>query len=548
MNQQKENHTSTPSLQEGLSRQGNNAERRKAYLVGSGIASLSAASFLIRDGGFRGEDICIIEAGNIHGGALDGAGSPESGYVIRGGRMWEDKAYRCTYELLSFIPSLSAPGKMVLDEIQEFNDKVKTHSRSRLLQGAKKLDASKMGFSNQDRVALTELLALSEESLGAKRIEDFFEPAFFKTHFWYMWGTMFAFQPWHSLVEFKRYLHRFIHVFSSIDTLEAVRRTPYNQYDSVILPITKWLQAQGVRLLSGTQVTDLHFTRSLGGKTVDRIVTLGEGRHEEIPVMPDDLVFVTNGSMTAASTVGSMTTPAPLDPQDHGGAWALWETLAKNHPEFGNPRAFNGDVDGSKWLSFTTTLRDPLFFNLMEQFTGNTAGTGALVTFTDSNWLMSVVLAYQPHFLNQPEDVTLFWGYGLFIDQVGNYVKKKMSDCSGEEIMTELLHHLRFDEHMPQILANATCIPCMLPYITSQFMPRVLGDRPPVVPPGTTNLAFIGEYCDMPDEVVFTVEYSARSGQTAVYSLLNLDKEVPPIYKGQHDPRVMFHAVQTMLT
>jgi oleate hydratase len=253
--------------------------------------------------------------------------------------------------------------------------------------------------------------------------------------------------------------------------------------------------------------------------------------------------------MTTASTLGSMTRAAELTAKDGktDGSWALWETLAKKHPEFGRPSAFNGRVDESKWLSFTTTMKDPVFFDLMEKFTGNEAGTGGLVTFTDSNWLMSVVLAAQPHFIGQPASVQTFWGYGLFVDQIGNFVKKKMSDCSGEELMIELLGHLRFDADKDKIMQNANCIPCMMPYITSQFMPRVKGDRPDVTPAGTSNLAFLGQYCEIPDDTVFTVEYSVRSAQTAVFALLGLEKKVSPLYKGEHDPVVLYRAMKTLM-
>ena len=171
--------------------------------------------------------------------------------------------------------------------------------------------------------------------------------------------------------------------------------------------------------------------------------------------------------------------PSP-EKKDPGGSWALWETLAKTHPDFGRPPVFNRNIDESKWLSFTVTLRDPAFFNLMEAFTGNKAGTGGLVTvtFVDSRWLMSIVLPRQPHFINQPETINVFWGYGLFPEEDGDYVKKKMSECTGEELMIELLGHLRFDERKDLILKTSNCIPCMMPFITSQFMPRVMGDRP----------------------------------------------------------------------
>lgn len=296
----------------------------------------------------------------------------------------------------------------------------------------------------------------------------------------------------------------------------------------------------------GTRVTGLDFKYGPDGRGVERIRYVQDGTRREIAVASDDLVFVTNGSMTAASALGSMTLPAKLGKKEDDASWALWDSLAKDNSDFGRPAAFFDHVNESKWMSFTATLRDPTFFNRMEQFTGNKAGTGGLVTFTDSNWLMSVVLPYQPYFIDQPKDVYVFWGDGLFPDEEGNFVKKKMSDCTGEEILTELWHHLRFDDQIPLMMKTANCIPCMMPFITSQFMPRVKGDRPLVRPVGTTNIAFIGQYCEIPDDVVFTVEYSVRSAQTAVYSLLKLDKKVSPLYKAQHDVGVLFASLRTM--
>lgn len=518
----------------------------KAYLIGAGIASLASAAYLIRDGGLSGQNICVYEETDLVGGSLDGEGSREHNYVIRGGRMFTEEAYTCMFDLLSFIPSLTAPGKSVKEEIYEFNALVKSHSHSRLVNSGRKIDASVIGLSNSDRLDLIAIMATSEQNLGAKRIENLFEPSFFKTNFWYMWCTTFAFQPWHSAVELKRYLLRFIQEFPRIHTLAGVRRTPYNQYDSIVLPITKWLKDRGVQFVMGSTVAGLDFKYGSNGKAVERIHYLRNGAQNEVAVGAEDLVFVTNGSMTAASSLGSMTSPPRPGTKEQGGSWKLWEALARDHSDFGRPSAFNSNATESKWLSFTATLRDPTFFKLMEQFTGNTAGTGGLVTFTDSNWLMSVVLPYQPHFINQPKEVNVFWGYGLFPDEEGNFVKRKMSDCTGEEILVELWHHLRFDDQISLMLKTANCIPCMMPFITSQFMPRVIGDRPMVRPIGTTNIAFVGQYCELPDDVVFTVEYSVRSAQTAVYSLLDLDKEVSPLYKAQHDVAVLFSSLKTM--
>jgi oleate hydratase len=173
-------------------------------------------------------------------------------------------------------------------------------------------------------------------------------------------------------------------------------------------------------------------------------------------------------------------------------------------------------------------------------------GEGGLITFADSSWLTSIVLPHQPHFIGQPEDVNVFWGYGLFVDKPGDFVKKPMSACTGREIMTEILGHLHIESEASQILNTSICIPCMMPFITSQFLRRERGDRPEVVPKGSTNLAFTGQFCELPDDVVFTVEYSIRSAQTAVYDLLRLNRRPPTVYKGQYDPRVLYKAFTTL--
>jgi len=519
-----------------------------AYLVGGGIAALAAAAYLIRDGGFAGPDIHILEETSLLGGSLDGTGNPQDGYVIRGGRMFTYEAYTCTFDLLSFIPSLSESGISVKEEIYAFNEKFASNSLTRLVVGGRKLNASNLGLNNRDRLDLIKLMAAPESWLGTKRIEEMFQPLFFQTNFWFMWCTTFAFQPWHSGVELKRYLLRFIQELPRIHTLAGVRRTPYNQYDSIVRPLIRWLGEHDVQFVKAARVLDLDFRYGPNGKVVEMIHYTLDGSQRQIAVKDEDLVFVTNGSMTAASSLGSMRSPPTAKGKDVGGSWALWETLAAKQQDFGHPEVFTRNINESKWLSFTVTMSDPTFFELIENFTGNVAGTGGLVTFVDSSWLMSIVLARQPHFIGQPEGVQVFWGYGLFVDQEGDFVKKKMSDCTGEDLMVELLGHLGFNDHKETIIGSANCIPCFMPYITSQFMPRANGDRPAVRPVGTSNFAFIGQYCEIPDDVVFTVEYSVRSAQIAVYSLLGLDKLVSPLYKGWLNPSVLLASARALIS
>ncbi|KAF2251873.1 67 kDa myosin-cross-reactive antigen family protein [Trematosphaeria pertusa] len=513
-------------------------EQTQAYLVGGGIGSLAAAVHLIQDAKVPAKNIHILEALPVMGGSMDGAGDPSSGYLIRGGRML-NSSYNCTYDLLERIPTLEDEEKTVMQEIKDFNAKKEhqTHSKARLVaegeDRAEILDTSKLGLNMTERLDLIKLTLETEKSLGKKRIDECFPPEFFKTKFWYMWATTFAFQPWHSAVEFRRYLHRFLHEFSRISTLAGVDRTPYNQYDSIIRPIQKYLENQGVDFRYNTRVVDIDFIEGIP-TTVDELHMVQDGTPMSAQLDPQDIVIVTLGSMTSNSSVGDNDSPPPkvVDEKLTDGAWDLWHKLAAKNEKFGNPSNFTSRISESEWESFTVTLSDPEFLRRIEGFSHNEPGTGALMTFKDSNWLLSIVIPHQPHFVDQPLGIDVFWGYGLCGDKEGNYVKKPMTECTGQEILTELLGHLHFPAE--NILEHAIVKPCMMPYITSQFLTREPGDRPAVVPEGSTNLAFVGQFVEVPEDTVFTVEYSVRTAQMAVYELMGLEKKPKAVYKGEY--------------
>jgi len=513
----------------------------KAWVIGGGIGSLAAAAFMIRDGGMPGGNISILEAAPLLGGSLDGAGNAMEGYSLRGGRMLTTDNYECTWDLFRSIPSLSNPLQSVFEETVAFNARHPSHSMARLVDRRRaKVPVASMGFSMQDRLQLLKLSKTDEATLDGTRITDWLSPAFFETEFWYMWATTFAFQPWHSATELKRYLHRFMLEFSRIETLAGVKRTPYNQYDSLILPLQRWLGDQGVQFSTDCRVTRLDHRDDGDDLVITGLHSVRQGKVEHIAVADGDFVFIQNGSMTDASSIGSMTSAPAIQGKAQSVGWTLWEQLAKARPRLGNPETFCTCSAQSFWESFTVTLQNPTFFEEMHEFSGNEAGTGGLVTFKDSRWLLSIVLAHQPHFLNQPVDVQVFWGYALFPDRVGDFVAKPMTECNGAEILQELCGHLRFDI---ATVATGNCIPCRMPYITSMFMPRRQSDRPLPVPPGTRNLAFVSQFVEIANDVVFTVEYSVRAAQMAVYQLLGVARAVPPVTRHDKSLKTQLEAV-----
>ena len=314
-------------------------DETKFYLIGGGIASLAAAAFLIRDSDIPGRNIVILEQLDRLGGSLDGAGSAEDGYVLRGGRMIESK-YLCTYDLFSSIPTLDG-AKTVTQEIFDWNKVMQTSSKCRLVRGGRAIDAPEFGLSEEHILGLERVALETEAMLGNRSIADQFRPSFFETNFWLMWCTTFAFQPWHSAVEFKRYLLRFSHLVPGFSRLHGIMRTVYNQYDSMVRPLEKWLAEREVQFELNVRVTDLVLREEAGKKRVDRILYERRGISDEIKVNNADNVIVTLGSMTEASSLGSMDSAPVLNGKSDGGAWTLWEKIAAGRPEFGHPVHFH---------------------------------------------------------------------------------------------------------------------------------------------------------------------------------------------------------------
>lgn len=521
---------------------------KKAYFVGAGIASMAGAAYLIRDCNFKGESISIYEGMNNLGGSNGGYGTVETGFVYRGSRMLNEETYENFWELFSSIPSLNESGNSVTDEILNYNQAHPTCAKTRLIDANGKIvDVRSMGFQREDRLALAKLIITPEEKLDDKTVQDWFTdtPHFFETNFWYLWQATFAFQKWSSLFEFKRYIERMIFELSHIESLEGETKIPYNQYDSIILPLKQFLIEKGVKFITNCVVTDIDFKED-NTITATSIHLDSNGVKDIVYLNDKDLCFMTNGCMTDCTTFGNYSTAAKMEPE-HPISAELWHKVTAQKSSLGDPTPFFSKPEESNWESFTVTCKNYEFYKLIEDITGNTPDSGALLTFKDSNWLMSIVISKDPYFKNQPLDEPILWGYGLFTGNTGNYVQKPMRDCSGEEILDELLYHLQLQDKAAVIKEEIkNVIPCMMPYIEAQFQPRKMLDRPKVVPDKSTNFAMIGQFVEIPEDMVFTEEYSVRAARIAVYKLLGLPTaKICPVTPFKKDPIVLAKALKT---
>ncbi len=529
-------------------------DKKSAYLIGSGLASLAAACFLVRDGQMKGEHIHILEELSLPGGACDGINDPQKGFIIRGGREMENH-FECLWDLFRSIPSIETEGISVLDEYYWLNKRDPNCSlvRATVNRGEDAHTDGKFALSEKASMEIIQLFMTRDEDLYDKTINDVFDEEFYASNFWLYWQTMFAFEKWHSALEMKLYIQRFIHHIGGLPDFSALKFTKYNQYESLILPMIHYLEEHGVQFQYDTRVTNVLFDFKDGKKIASRIMCIHKGTEECIDLIEDDLVFVTNGSCTENSALGDHD-HAPVMNTENGGCWELWRKIASQDPSFGNPDKFCTDTEATNWESATITTLDAKIPEYIQKickrdpFSGKVV-TGGIITVKDSSWLMSYTLNRQPHFKEQPKDQLVVWVYGLYTDVPGDFIKKPMRECTGYEITQEWLYHLGVPtEDIPALArASARCIPCMMPYITAFFMPRTKGDRPKVVPDGCTNFAFIGQFADTVRDTVFTTEYSVRTAMEAVYTLLDIDRGVPEVFNSCYDIRVLLDSTSKMM-
>ena len=531
-------------------------EEKSAYLVGSGLASLAAACFLVRDAQMPGKNIHILEAMDIAGGACDGIDDPTRGYVMRGGREMEDH-FECLWDLFHSIPSLEIPGASVLDEYYWLNKHDPNYSLCRATEhrGEDAHTDGKFRLSQKGSMEIMKLFFTKDEDLYDKTIEDVFDDEVFRSDFWLYWRTMFAFENWHSALEMKRYFQRFIHHIGGLPDFSALKFTRYNQYESLILPMQKYLEAAGVEFRFGTEVTNVRFEIKDGKKTARAIECRTKNGEMEIPLTEKDLVFITNGSCTEGTIYGDQD-HAPLGDAEvrSSGCWSLWKKIAAQDPSFGHPEKFCSDIEKTNWESATVTTSNEEIIDQIKKIcrrdprTGKVV-TGGIVTCRDSSWLLSWTINRQGQFKNQKKDEVCVWVYSLFTDVPGDHVKKPMKECTGKEITAEWLYHLGIPvEDIDRLAGEAcNCTPTMMPYITAFFMPRRAGDRPDVIPDGSVNAAFLGQFAETPRDTIFTTEYSVRTAMEAVYGLCGVDRGVPEVWGSVYDVRELLDSTVKLM-
>lgn len=531
-------------------------EKKSAYIIGTGLAGLTAAFYLVRDGQMPGNHIHLLEKLELAGGSCDGYKDVHKGFYMRGGREM-DNHFEIMWDVFRDVPSIETPNVSVLDEYYWLNKHDPNYSlcRATVNKGEDAHTDKLFKLDKDSAMALSQLFITPEADLEEKKISDVLPKSFWETNFWLYWQTMFAFQKWSSALEMKRYLCRYVHHIDGLPDFSALRFTKYNQYESMILPLIEYLKKHNVDVQFGMDVKNVIIEDIDGKKTAKELIYVKDNKEQSIPLTADDLVFITNGCCTDTSCYGDQTHAPDLSHivNGQGESWDLWKNIAKQakHDEYGHPDVFCSDTEATNWMSATVeTSNEDIIQHIMNickrDPRAGKVTTGGIVTVKDSvnNWFLSWTINRQPQFRSQNKDIVLVWLYALHTDTEGNYIKKAMRDCTGEEICQEWLYHIGMDESKIKDYSENACntTTCFMPYINAFFQPRKNVDRPKVVPEGAVNFAFIGQFAETPRDTIFTTEYSMRTGMESVYTLLNVDRGVPEVWGSQYDIRELLRA------
>ena len=530
-------------------------DKKSAYIIGTGLAGLSAAFYLVRDGQMKGENIHLLEKLDLAGGSCDGRRDVTKGFYMRGGREM-DNHFECMWDMFRSVPSIETPEVSVLDEYYWLNKHDPNYSlcRATINCGEDAHTDKLFKLDKKSALALSKLFITKEEDLENKKISDVLPDSFWETNFWLYCQTMFAFQKWSSALEMKRYLCRYVHHIDGLPDFSALRFTKYNQYESMILPLTKYLENHSVKIEYGIDVKNVLFDNKEEKKVATKIIYEKEGQEKEFILTENDLVFITNGCCTDTSCYGDQNTIPDLSKvkKGEGESWNLWKNIASQatNGEFGNPDKFCSNTDETNWMSATVEVSDEEIIKHIINICKRDpregkVTTGGIVTVKDSmeNWYLSWTINRQPQFKSQKKNSVLVWVYALNTNREGNFVKKPIRNCTGREVCEEWLYHIGIPTDKIEEYANkCNTTTCYMPYINAFFQPREEKDRPLVVPKDAVNFAFIGQFAETPRDTIFTTEYSIRTGMEAVYTLLKVDRAVPEVWGSKYDVRELLKA------
>lgn len=478
-----------------------------AYITGGGISALASALYLVRD--------CSLTPRNIHvfTGVSLPHGDGENGYICRRGKIISEKNSMNLFDLLSDVNSLDIPDLTVCDEILNiYRSNPSMRNITFIDEDKNVVDISKIKLDKHHKKAACNLLREKKEKLRNMPLYEAFSGEFFETSFWKLISASYGFGKDSNAYEF-------VNALSNMDNmLSGTLPSDFDRDEEITEPLKAHLIKLGVDLRENTSVTDIDFEDG----RASAVHFSDNGVRKTVYLNENDICIMPTDEMDVCETYGSLKETAP---RLFTSPYQLWEKLFEKNSVFRNPSIFFDDLDGNMSEEFTITLSNRLLPELIDKVTCGALGNDGVIVLDNSSWKMTICAVPSTHFKNQSEDISIIWGTASRFDRDGERSGKPMTECTGSEILYELVSCFNLDEVWDDIYETViNVIPCHRRYDKSYLSPTP--SKLEIIPTGIDNFAVSGDFADYDNGTVFTEEYSVSTARTAAYKLTSNKKKI----------------------
>lgn len=480
---------------------------KHAYITGGGLSALASAFYLVRDCGLLPQNVHIFtSSARSHGDAF-------MGYICRRGKVINENNSMNLFELLSEISSLDIPDLTVCDEILNIYRANPISRPVSFIDSDKNvLDLSDIRLSRSMRKALLSLMQIKKEKLRLLRIDDVLPYGFTDSHFYRLLSVSYGFDETSSAYEFVQCIKHLDSTFTG--TLPDV----FDRSEEITAPLASHLLKMGVDIREGAFVSDIDFE---DGKA-SAIHFTDKGVRKTFYLNDGDICILPTDEMADCEALGSFNESAP---KVFASPYGLWEKLSRKNPVFKDPSEFFDNNGNNMSEEFTITLSNRLLPELIDKVTCGALGHNGVIVLDNSNWKMTICAVPSTHFKDMSDDTSVIWGTASSFNKKGESTDKIMTDCSGAEILYELISCLNLADAWDDILETViNVIPCHRQYGRAYLAP--VPSKLEIIPTGIENFAVSGDFSDDDTADVFSAEYNVVTARRAVYRLMNSKKAV----------------------
>ncbi len=490
-----------------LAEQSKALARVNAYITGGGLSAFASALYLIRDCGLNPSNVHVLSNGSYN------RGNEKTGYICGRNKITDEKNSMNLFDLLKDVNSLDVPDLTVCDEILNIYRSNPNARRVAFIDEDKNVgDISDVLLDKTLRSTIISLLRTKREKLRSATIYEAMSADFFNTPFWKLLSAAYGFTSESSAYEFVNCI---LHMGSNIC---GTMPSGFDSHEEIIDPLKEHLKQLGADIREAASVTDIDFEN---GKA-EAVHFTDNGIRKTVYLNDGDICIFPTDEMAECEAFGSFSEPAP---KIFTTPYQLWEKLAMKSEAFNDPSVFFDEFDSQMAEEFTITLSNRLLPELIDKVTCGALGIDGAIILDNSNWKLAICAVPSTHFKNQSDDIAVIWGTASCFERDGKYSGKPMTECSGAEILYELVSCLNLQDAWDDIRETViNVIPCHRKYDRAFISP--VPSKLEIIPTGISNMAVSGDFAESDCGAVFSAEYSVATARAAAYRLMNTKKKM----------------------